>query len=253
MTLRAASVSSGSGAISHYDDHLGEIYAWMLGGLGTALARAEEEIAELHVHPRLGRLAVDLGAGLGAHARALARRGFEVTAIDACGRLLHELSAVPDATSITPVHGRLEAFERHLDRRPELVVCLGDTLTHLDDENSLDGLLGRIARLLEPGGRFITSFRDYSTPLEGTARFIPVRSDADRILDCFLEYSDSHVTVHDVLHERRGPKWTLKVSRYRKLRIAPDWFESRLLELGFTVDRKRGADGLVWISATNGG
>lgn len=253
MRAGAAPASSGSGALPHYDVHLGEIYTWMLGGLESARVRAEGEIAELDLRPRLGGLAVDLGAGPGAHARALARRGFDVVAIDACRLLVNELSNVAESTSIKPVHGRFEAFERHLDRRPELIVCLGDTLTHLDDETSVDALLDRIARALEPGGRFVASFRDYSTPLEGTERFVPVRSDPQRILTCFLEYSDTRVTVHDLLHERRGAEWKLKVGRYRKLRIAPDSFESRLLGHGFAVDRKRGADGLVWFSATKGG
>lgn len=67
----------------------------------------------------------------------------------------------------------------------------------------------------------VISLRDYSTQLTAEQRFIPVRSDENRNLTCFLEYRESHVTVYDILHERDGSRWNLKVSKYNKLRISP--------------------------------
>jgi hypothetical protein len=64
------------------------------------------------------------------------------------------------------------------------------------------------------GGAFIVTFRDYSLALIGEKRFIPVRSDADRMLTCFLEYDDDAVTVHDIPHERDGTAWQQRVSAY---------------------------------------
>ena len=64
--------------------------------------------------------------------------------------------------------------------------------------------------------------------LTGTARFLPVRADDQRILTCFLEYGPSHVTVHDLLHEREaGGAWRLQTSAYRKLRLSPGWVAGR--------------------------
>ena len=64
----------------------------MLGDLDAAFARSAAEIEALPLPPGRGT-AVDLGAGLGLHSLALARRGFDVVAIDNCQILLDELRA----------------------------------------------------------------------------------------------------------------------------------------------------------------
>jgi hypothetical protein len=66
------------------------------------------------------------------------------------------------------------------------------------------------------GGRFVTSFRDYSVPVQGEARFIPVGSDENRILRCVLDCSEAMVTVNDLLYERRDGVWDFRISAYHK-------------------------------------
>ena len=75
----------------HYDNHLGAIYGWMIGDFETAKAAAREELRAAGIFDGAGRIAVDLGAGPGAHAIALAEAGYSVTAIDACAELLEQL------------------------------------------------------------------------------------------------------------------------------------------------------------------
>jgi hypothetical protein len=62
----------------HYEKLLAPVYAWMLGGADAAFARGASELASFL--PK-GGLAVDLGAGFGAHAIPLARAGWRVLAI----------------------------------------------------------------------------------------------------------------------------------------------------------------------------
>jgi len=77
-----------------------------------------------------------------------------------------------------------------------------------------------------------------------------VRADADRIMTCFLEYGDHHVTVHDLLHEHEDGRWRQTVSSYPKLRLAPEWVTSKLSELGLRVKRSVTPSGMVRIVAT---
>ncbi|MCE9580870.1 MAG: hypothetical protein K8W52_47590 [Deltaproteobacteria bacterium] len=70
-----------------------------------------------------------------------------------------------------------------------------------------------------------------------TSRFIPVRSDADRILTCCLDYADDHVRVTDLVHERRGDTWTMRASEYAKLRLAPAVVAAELTAHGLTLER----------------
>lgn len=221
----------------------------MAGGVDSALARGADEIDALGLSPHGSGIAVDLGAGFGMHAIALAERGFDVLAIDSCRTLVKQLEGNGLDLPIRALPGQLEAFAEHLSGRPELVLCMGDTLTHLENQATVQALVARIADVIEPGGRFITTFRDYSRALEGEHRFIPVRADPDRILTCFLEYSASHVMVHDILNEREGSDWKMTVSAYRKMRIVPDRFESFLEAHGFSVERGFGPAGMVQFSA----
>ena len=131
-------------------------------------------------------------------------------------------------------------------------MIMGDTLTHLPDQIAVETLFARAAESLRPDGKFIATFRDYTSALAGNARFIPVKSDDDRILTCFLEYGDDHVDVHDLLHERQGSLWQLRVSSYRKLRLSPAWVATALGQRGFSVHIEPGLSGMVRITATRG-
>jgi SAM-dependent methyltransferase len=234
----------------HYATHLGPVYAWMAGGVEAAIARGAKEIETLGLLPRLTGQAVDLGAGFGMHSIPLARRGFSVLAIDSCGELLQTLRQEAGDLPIRTVEGDLLAFGRHLDGLSEIILCMGDTLTHLPDFATVNALFDSAARQLCAGGKLVLTFRDYSTPLRGEQRFIPVRSDAGRILTCVLEYEDQHVVVQDLLHEFDGTVWRQRVSSYRKLRIEPSMVIAALESLGFTVQRSAGVAGMICLVAS---
>jgi hypothetical protein len=95
----------------------------------------------------------------------------------------------------------------------------------------------------------MATFRDYSSPAKAERRFIPVRSDADRILTCFLEESRDHMDVHDIVHERDGAQWHLKVSSYRKLRLAPTEVARALRAHGLVTELVPGPRGMVRLVA----
>ena len=65
------------------------------------------------------------------------------------------------------------------------------------------------------------SFRDYSNPLIGDSRFIPVKSDDSKILTCCLDYEETKVRVTDILQYKTETGWQQKVSSYYKVRISP--------------------------------
>src|SRR5215467_3163561 len=234
----------------HYDHHLGPIYGWMIGDFETAKAAAREELRAAGISDGAGRIAVDLGAGPGAHAIALAEAGYSVTAIDACAELLEELRGNDGAGSVRGVHADLADLRRYCDDPAHLVLCMGDTLTHLPSLASVDALFADVAQVLAPGGVFIATFRDYaSKTLEGNARIIPVRQAKSRILTCFLEYGSTTVTVHDLLHEWTESGWALRVSSYPKLRLSPESARSTLERLGLTVSLASGPRGMTRLIA----
>src|SRR5262247_4082601 len=158
----------------------------MSGGAEAALAAGKAEVEALDLGLSKGALVVDLGAGFGMHAIPLARAGARVIAVDSSAHLLAELTRLAAGLDVTTVHDDLLSFRAHVTAKADAVLCMGDTLTHLPEHTHVDFLVQEVHEALAPGGHFVLSFRDYSVPLEGDARFIPVRSDERRILTCFL-------------------------------------------------------------------
>jgi SAM-dependent methyltransferase len=230
----------------HYAAHLAPIYVWMAGGMEAALKTGASDLADFL--PGAG-LAVDLGAGFGMHTIPLARAGYRVIAVDSSPALLQTLRDHGAGLEIHTVEADLLAFQQVVTGPAELIVCMGDTLTHLQSITAVTELCAAVACSLTPTGRFLSTFRDYTSPAAGERRFIPVRGDADRILTCFLEELPEHIAVHDLIHERDGAQWSLKVSSYRKLRLAPSVVEEALRAQGLRTRTESGPRGMIRISA----
>ena len=234
---------------AHYETHLGPVYAWMLGNLDAALKRSSAELDEMGLPSRHGE-ALDLGAGLGLHSLALAQRGFKVTAIDSCRVLLDKLRARAAGLPIKIVEADIAACAAHVANPCDVIICLGDTLTHLPTFEAVESLLRDAAAALAEGGMFAATFRDYATKtLEGNERFILVKRDENRILTCFLEYGADRVLVHDVLTQREDEQWVQRVSSYPKLRLAPGWVIASLETMGLAARLETAPSGMVRIVA----
>ena len=238
-----------STAAEHYERHLGPIYVWMAGGVEAALQAGGAEIEALRLPVTRGAVVLDLGAGFGMHAIPLARKGARVTAIDSSAELLRTLTELRGDLPVQAVNDDLLSFQSHIAEAPSAILCMGDTITHLPDFGAVERLIERASAELPPGGVLVVSFRDYSVPLSGEQRFIPVRSDEARILTCFLEYEAEAVLVHDILHERKAEGWQTRVSHYRKLRLPPEHLIDRLQSNGFNVRREAGMRGMVRLVA----
>lgn len=235
----------------HYDHHLGPIYDWMMGDFDAALQRQRDLFRAFGLEQGNGRLAVDLGAGSGLQSLPLAELGYDVLAFDGCHTLLQKLAgraAGAGLKTVRTVRDDLTRFRQHLNDA-SVIVCMGDTLTHLPSRHAITSLLRDVAATLVADGTFVTTFRDFSGELTGPQRFIPVRSDDRRILTCFLEYFPDHVEIHDLVHQLDGGQWHLSVSSYRKLRLSKGWLVQGMREAGLqcTLDRVEG--GMVQLFA----
>ncbi len=234
---------------AHYEDLLAGVYSWMFGGFDQACANNATFFEQMGiVYPGSG-VALDLGAGCGFQSIPLARLGFPVVAIDTDEMLLAELRAHAGGLSITPVHDDLMQFERHCASGIALAVCMTDTLLHLESPETVRTLCAKVHGALEPGGKFIVSFRDLSHELCGLDRFIPVRSDASRIMTCFLEYAPEKVLVHDLVHERNGDAWDFRKSCYAKLRLAKATVIEYLSDAGFGEIQEHESRGMITLIA----
>jgi len=237
---------------AHYDNLLAPYYSWIYGGTEGKLAENRKFFLDHGLRPALSGVAMDLGAGCGFQSIPLAEAGFKVIAIDICRDLLADLKKSAGELPIETIEDNLLNFGEHRPAKTELIVCMGDTLPHLDSLQNVDGLLKNVYQGLENNGRLVLSFRDLTLEFKDLDRFIPVRSESNLIFTCFLEYEKDHVKVHDVIYEKVNDKWLLKKGFYRKLRIPPAWAKACLLRLGFEVEAFESGHGMVNIIARKG-
>ena len=233
----------------HYEQLLAPVYLWMAGGAEAAFRAGESELDALALPLHQRSVVLDLGAGFGMHAIPAARRGARVVAIDTSAELLATLESLRGDLPIRTVNADLLEFGKHVSEAPDVVLCMGDTITHLPEPALVAQLVRDVASIQTPGGLFVLSFRDYTVPLQAEQRFIPVRSDDERILTCFLEYHNGTVQVHDILNQRSPEGWSTSVSSYSKLRLAPDELTRMLSHCGFEVRREVGLRGMARLVA----
>jgi SAM-dependent methyltransferase len=158
----------------HYEEVLSHYYSRMFGEFEAKVAEQQGLLERLGITARQGGdLAVDLGCGSGFQSIALARLGFRVLAIDFSHRLLAELNERARGLPVAALAGDIRDVAALAPTGVELVVCMGDTLSHLECEGDLERVLASVAARLAVGGRFVLTFRDLSGQLHDLDRFIP--------------------------------------------------------------------------------
>lgn len=249
-----------STAAEHYERLLAEHYTWMFGVPFEAKVAEQRQVLEQALadapHAIHSGLAIDLGSGPGFQSIALAELGYSpVIAIDTSRALLAELESHRRAAAIQTVEADITRLDSlHLPMPARVVVCMGDTLTHLPAKTSISKLFTDVHQRLVPGGRFVLTYRDLTRELEGTDRFLPVQSDDSRIMTCFLEFlSTDVVIVYDMIYVRDNGVWALKKSSYPKLRLASAWVAGELRAAGFSDVREQTAGRLLLMTATKRG
>ncbi|MEM9112730.1 MAG: methyltransferase domain-containing protein [Myxococcota bacterium] len=206
----------------HYNRLLGPIFKWSVSVGGDPFERAMRLLRQLDLLDAESYL--DLGAGFGVHAIPLAEAGKNVTVVDTNAALMGELRAVAEARKLSIAQSTddlLCFLDTTVERRWDVILCLGDTITHLSSVEEVQRMLTAAAQHLNPGGRLVLGYRDSTkSDLEGLARFIPVARDAHRSMHCLLEaLDDRRLRVTDILTEVRADGPSTRMSDYVKLRI----------------------------------
>lgn len=237
-------------AKEHYDSHLADFYEWMSGDFEIRQTEQQRFFEQHNISPRINKSAIDLGAGHGLQSISLAKLGFNVTAFDFSKKLISDLNYRSKVYSIRTIESDITDFYKYVERAG-VIVCMGDTISHLDTFESLCKLIEDCYEKLDDEGRLILSFRDYGTELTDIQRFISVKSDDQRILTCVLEYFEHQVKVTDLLYEKdlSSNDWIQKVSSYMKLRVTHSGVSETLSNTGFKILSDESIDRMIYIIA----
>lgn len=222
----------------HYETHLSKHYSWMLGGFDKQISLNEKFFFLHKIAPVLNGIAIDLGAGCGFQSIPLAKVGFTVRAIDSDKYLLGEMAEyiMGKNLQLEIMEEDFMNFDSWVDINPELILCMGDTLTHLTDLESITELVHQAHSQLLHGGKFIISYRDLSDEINEENRFILLNSDDTKIMNCFLEYESDRVNVYDIIHEKNENNWKQHISHYQKLKVPANLLKNILMCSGFEIE-----------------
>jgi SAM-dependent methyltransferase len=237
---------------THYDAFLAGCYSWISGSTQGQVRKNRDFFSSHGITPDDNTAAIDLGAGCGFQSVPLAGLGYSVTAVDFCGLLLDELRSHAGDLPILTIQSDILHFSSWSGRHPALIVCMGDTLTHLPALADVEDLIRQCFSELAPGGRLILTLRDYSREPEGTIEVIPVLRESDGIFLCRLEFHTTTLTVHDILYSRIQGMWERTAGKYTKIRIAPELLNRMLAGAGFAIVFSAAENGMMTVIARKG-
>lgn len=234
----------------HYENHLSDYYSWMFGKFDAKIVENHRFFQRHNIKPISSKIAIDLGAGCGFQSIPLAKTGFEVKAIDFSRKLLNELKSNSNNLNIEAIENNILNYDAYSSYKPELIVCMGDTITHLESLKSVQELIQNSYKILLKNGKLVLTFRDLTFELKEDDRFIPVNSDSNRIFTCFLEYYPTYIKVFDIVYEKEKERWIQKISSYKKLIISQTVIKKYFETAGFKIEFMGIEDGLVTIVCT---
>ena len=121
---------------------------------------------------------LDLGCGTGEHSRFLGSLGYAVTGVDASEA---QFQAAREADPADPgprparyIHGDLASIGTLVPEGYGGAICLGNTLPHLADLDSLRRFFAGLASRLLPGSPFLLQILNYDRILDRNERTFPV-------------------------------------------------------------------------------
>jgi glycine/sarcosine N-methyltransferase len=197
-------------------DQLGEKYDLMIKWKNR-LEREAPFFQRLFSENRIKRV-IDLGCGTGHHSRLFSNWGCEVTGIDASPELLKVARKNNSDSENAPtfIDGDFSNFSEKVDGEFDAIICLGNTLPHVESKDEMKELLERIIARLKPGGVFVFQNRNYDKLLEKKERFqFPTSckvADNEQLFFRFNDFEGDKVRFNVVHFTRVGESWIHEVS-----------------------------------------
>ena len=119
-----------------------------------ALTKAEVDYFINEAGLTAGSKVLDLMCGYGRHALSLARKGINVAAVDNLTAYVNEIREIAERENLTLSAFREDVMQFNSDDKYDLVICMGNSMSFFNEEDS-GKLFSKISAYLKPDGKAI--------------------------------------------------------------------------------------------------
>lgn len=187
------------------------------------------------------RSAADLACGTGSVTALLAQKGLPVTGVDLSEEMLTVAQQKSQELAVRPLFLCQDLARLYLPRGVDLAVCALDSLDYITDPGQCEQAIGRIYKILNPGGIFIF---DVNTPEKLRAMDGQVFLDEDEDVYCVWRGSfDEQTNICSYgmdLFQRQGSVWHRSFEEHREYAYSQAQLTEFLKKAGFTRIRVYG-------------
>ncbi len=153
---------------------------------------------------------LDLAAGTGNQAILLAKKGYDVTAIDSSEQMIAIMKekVQEEQVSLQCIRLDMEKIQELMISAYDSIICIGNSIVHLNSVEEIRQMVTDIFKLLESDGTFIVQIVNYDRILEQNIKELPlIKRDEGITFQRTYEFLDEKIQFSGVLTvEQNGKK-----------------------------------------------
>lgn len=188
---------------------------------------------------------LDIGCATGALASALHNQEHNVTAIDLDEKMLEK--AKQRNTNVNFSVGDMLQLQKQFDGQQfDAILCFGNTLVHLTDNNEVESTLQQQAKLLNANGVLLLQIIDYDTIFNSNKKGLPTLETNKIRFERFYHYKTSDRSLDfetklTVKVEEKTIQNTVRLLALRKSELEQILYKVGASEVNFFGDFKQSA------------
>ena len=173
----------------------------------------EIDFLESELKLKRGARLLDVGCGFGRHAVALARRGYEVVAIDASAEMIAVARERAERANVA-VDFRQERAEQFASRSPfDAAICLFTSLGQIGEWGENRGLVACVYAALKAGGQFVVEVPQRATAVRDLKTSEHIGGEK-RYADVVRQYNAADQTISEIFRVVAPERSETYVLRY---------------------------------------
>jgi SAM-dependent methyltransferase len=139
---------------------------------------------------------LDLAAGTGNYSIALSKMGYEVTAVDLDEEMVRKVEEKNKAEGTNTKALILDMKEvENLSDKFDLIICIGNSLVHLQNKEEIQTLIKKLYKLLEKDGVLIIQIVNYDRILDNNVKELPLISREDKGVKFIRNYEKENEKI----------------------------------------------------------